>query len=91
VGTFDLDVDLSLLVPVGTKGATGSGAVCTARNAAPVSCFVSGNAAWAGTVSVQYDYTPADSTPVPEPGMLGVFASGLIATATLRRRRKRRA
>jgi hypothetical protein len=42
-------------------------------------------------VTVQYTYTAADTTPVPEPGMLGVFATGLIATATLRRRRKRHA
>jgi hypothetical protein len=91
LGTFDLAVDLSLLVPVGTKGLTGSGAVCTANFGPPTTCSTSGDAAWSGSVSVQYTYTAADTTPVPEPGMLGVFATGLIATATLRRRRKRRA
>lgn len=88
LGTFDLAVDLSLLVPVGTTGATGSGAVCTANTGTPT-CHTSGDAAWSGSVSVQYTYTLADTTPVPEPGMLGVFATGLIATAALRRRRKR--
>ncbi|WP_156842293.1 cistern family PEP-CTERM protein [Novosphingobium aquimarinum] len=48
-----------------------------------------GSASGAGTITTTSGgSTSGGTTPVPEPGMLGLFGSALIATAVLRRRRR---
>ena len=91
--TFDLDVELTLSVPLGTSG-IGSGFICTPSgpsptpSSIPTQCNVSAIASWAGGLTVTYTYDPV-ATAVPEPAALGLFATGLIAVGVLTRRRRR--
>lgn len=85
--TFDLDVELTLSVPLGTSG-IGPGFVCTSVDVVPTQCDVSARASWAGGLTVTYTYEPVAAA-VPEPTALGLFATGLIAVGVLTRRRRR--
>jgi MYXO-CTERM domain-containing protein len=71
-------VTLAFNAPNGSTG--GDGNITNNMLLGPI-----GNAQ--GTVTIQYEYTPSDSTPVPEPATagLGALALGMLAWVTRRR------
>lgn len=75
VGTFQVQMDLGIGV---NQNCTGAALACSGL----------GSAGWSGSFTVEYTYDPASITGIAEPASAALLGGGLLALATLRRRRR---